>query len=59
MKTDNNYKMKCEQYLELLKTIETLESRMYLSEDLQKEIGKRLQQLEKEILSQTQYGSYH
>lgn len=60
MKINNDFEAKCTLYLELLNTIEELESSEHLSLDFQKEIGKRLQQLEKEILAQPFRGdSYH
>ncbi|HWI48556.1 MAG TPA: hypothetical protein VNU45_10080 [Rummeliibacillus sp.] len=52
MRIQEDYEKKCIQYLELLHTLEELEHKTDLSLDFQKEIGKRLQQLEREILAQ-------
>ena len=52
MKIQEDYEKKCIQYLELLNTIEELERQTELSLAFQKQIGKRLQKLEREILRQ-------
>ncbi|MFJ8262493.1 hypothetical protein ACIQ4I_11100 [Rummeliibacillus sp. NPDC094406] len=52
MRIQDDYEKKCIQYLELLHTLEKLEDKTELSLDFQKDIGKRLQQLEREILAQ-------
>ncbi|WP_397539653.1 hypothetical protein [Rummeliibacillus pycnus] len=52
MRTQDDYEKKCIQYLELLHTLEELEHNTDLSLDFQKDIGKSLQQLEREILAQ-------